>query len=123
MAAKANYVTLSHCLGKVVPLTMTKSTLAERIAGISITEVPRTFRDAVRVTHLLGFKYLWIDSLCIVQDSNEDWEVESSQMQDVYEHAPVFFKNAYFLHGSYISLGTRWLGNAIRAVTVNAQFG
>jgi hypothetical protein len=85
--ARGNYVTLSHCWGKANLLTTTTSSLRDRLAGISITEMPKTFQDAVRVTHLLGFQYLWIDSLCIIQDSKDDWDTESSRMQDVYEHA------------------------------------
>jgi hypothetical protein len=81
------YVTLSHCWGKATFLTTTGSTLATRIAGIAIADLPKTFQHAIRVTHLLGFKYLRIDSLCIVQDSKQDWRVESSKMQNVYERA------------------------------------
>src|SRR5450756_303615 len=62
------YVTLSHCWGKATLLTTTNSSLADRVAGIAMGLLPRTFQDAIRVTHLLGFKYLWIDSLCIIQD-------------------------------------------------------
>jgi Heterokaryon incompatibility protein (HET) len=43
--------------------------------------------DAVRVTKTLGLRYLWIDRLCIVQDDEEDWARESSQMCNIYEGA------------------------------------
>lgn len=36
------------------------------------------------MTRQLGFQYLWIDSLCIVQDSAEDWQCESSRMATIY---------------------------------------
>ena len=51
--------------------------------------MPRTFQDAVTVTRELGFRYLWIDSLCIIQDSREDWAQECGRMQQVYELAAV----------------------------------
>lgn len=47
---------------------------------------PRTFRDAILITRALGYRYLWIDSLCIIQDS-EDWFHEASTMGDVYSNS------------------------------------
>jgi hypothetical protein len=35
----------------------------------------------------LGFRYIWIDSLCIIQDDAEDWEVQSSLMSEIYQDA------------------------------------
>ncbi|KAK3389739.1 heterokaryon incompatibility protein-domain-containing protein [Podospora didyma] len=51
---------------------------------IPVEEISQTFRDAMEITRRLGFRYLWIDSLCIIQDSPEDWEKESATMVDVY---------------------------------------
>jgi hypothetical protein len=103
---RGKYVTLSHCWGKVSPLVTTKSTLKKRIAGICVTELPKTFQDAILVTHGLGFRYLWIDSLCIVQDSKEDWDIESSRMQDLYADA-IFNISADAALDSTSGLGTR----------------
>ncbi len=47
----------------------------------------RTFQDAVDVCRRLDVGYIWIDSLCIVQDSKEDWDAESIKMADTYENA------------------------------------
>lgn len=53
--------------------------------GIHSEALPSTFRDAVKITRMLGLRYLWIDSLCILQDEDKkDWEQESSQMEKVY---------------------------------------
>jgi hypothetical protein len=49
--------------------------------------MPQNFQDAIFVTRVLGLQYLWIDSLCIVQDSTEDWAIEGSQMDKIYKHA------------------------------------
>jgi hypothetical protein len=49
--------------------------------------LPNTFADAVQLTRGLGLKYLWIDSLCIIQDDPDDWARESARMADVYHHA------------------------------------
>jgi hypothetical protein len=54
-----------------------------------MTEMPNTFRHAVLLTQRLGIEYLWIDSLCILQDCKVDWAKESHLMQDVYAHAVV----------------------------------
>jgi hypothetical protein len=53
---------------------------------IPMTILPQTFRDAISITRRLGVQYLWIDSLCIIQDSEEDWERESSMMGSVYQN-------------------------------------
>lgn len=65
---KVNYVTLSHCWGAFQPLTTTKATLAERQEGIDWDALPKTFQEAIKLTRILGIRYIWIDSLCIVQD-------------------------------------------------------
>ncbi|KAH8197732.1 hypothetical protein TruAng_008110 [Truncatella angustata] len=79
------YVTLSHCWGKqtYVPrlLFETEATLR---GGVDIDYLPKTFQDAVTVTRKLGYKYIWIDSLCIIQDSPEDWEDQAKIMALVY---------------------------------------
>ena len=48
-------------------------------------ELPLTFQHAISITRKLGYQYLWIDSLCIIQDSNKDWHVESLDMKRVYQ--------------------------------------
>ncbi|CZR60249.1 uncharacterized protein PAC_10145 [Phialocephala subalpina] len=81
------WITLSHCWGGEMPLTTTVANLEHRRKGIRIEDLPPTFRDAVTLTRKLGFQHIWIDSLCIVQDSHEDWTKESTQMHDIYARA------------------------------------
>lgn len=64
----AEYVALSHCWGSTQNLTTTTSSLAKRIEGIPWDDIPKTFQDAILLTRELGFAYIWIDSLCILQD-------------------------------------------------------
>ena len=78
------YTTLSHCWGSVQPFKLLRSNLRELMDGIFIDALPKTFQDAIYATWRLGIQYLWIDSLCIMQDSKEDWNVESSLMTQVY---------------------------------------
>ncbi|KAE8451655.1 hypothetical protein EG329_003112 [Mollisiaceae sp. DMI_Dod_QoI] len=84
---EGQYATLSHCWGGTFPLTTTLATYEARTTTISFNEFPKTFQDAVVVTRHLGIPFLWIDSLCIIQDSKEDWLEESVRMQEVYEKA------------------------------------
>lgn len=58
--------------------------MEERSKGIEFHDLPKTFQDAVSVTRSLGIRYLWIDSLCILQGDVHDWEVESGRMAEVY---------------------------------------
>lgn len=46
--------------------------------------IPKTYQDAIKITRELGVDYIWIDSLCIVQDNLEDWKRESIRMRTVY---------------------------------------
>ena len=66
------YATLSHCWGEHQPLRTTKENLNHHVKEIKWSSLPRTFQDAVMVSHGLGISYLWIDSLCIVQDDEVD---------------------------------------------------
>jgi hypothetical protein len=46
--------------------------------------LPKTFQDAIIVTRKLGVQYLWVDSLCITQDDEDDWNRESRLMEKVF---------------------------------------
>jgi hypothetical protein len=56
--------------------------------SIAISTLPKTFQDAIELSRQLGVRYLWIDSLCIIQegDKHEDWTRESSMMGSVYQN-------------------------------------
>jgi len=85
---RGRYVCLSHCWGDSEYLAKTTSLTLERNKdNIPWDTLPRTFQDAIRFTRWLGIRYLWIDSLCIIQDSNEDWLEESAKMVDIYRGA------------------------------------
>lgn len=83
----SRYISLSHCWGGVKSMTLTKDNLNSMIARIPFADLPKTFSDAVDITRRLGVPYLWIDSLCIIQDSAEDWEIEAAKMSDIYANA------------------------------------
>jgi hypothetical protein len=68
---------------------LTRDTLASFLASLPESILPKTFQDTIQVVRRLGLRYLWIDSLCIVQDSTDDWTAESSVMGRVYKNAEV----------------------------------
>ena len=84
---KSQYITLSHCWGGTVPLRTTKSNLNQHHKNIPHLNLPQTFKDCVTVARRLGIEYVWIDSLCIIQDLRSDWAHNSRLMDKVYENA------------------------------------
>jgi hypothetical protein len=72
--ARGHYTALSHCWGPPEnrPLRTTRGNLADHLTGIQLCKLPKTYRDAVTVARALGIWYIWIDSLCIVQDDPDD---------------------------------------------------
>lgn len=92
------YVTLSHRWGYPEPPKLSehdnpgqpgKIYIKTIEAGIKISDLPRTFREAIRIVGNCGLDYIWIDCLCIVQDinpegQNSDWEKEAKKMADIY---------------------------------------
>ncbi|KAF1983535.1 HET-domain-containing protein [Aulographum hederae CBS 113979] len=78
------WISLSHRWNNEASLTTTTRNLTEHLREIPWSSLPKTFRDAIRLTRFLGFRYLWIDSLCILQDSSTDWAKESKNMCNIY---------------------------------------
>jgi hypothetical protein len=83
------YIALSHCWGSATPLTATKASWAKLAVNISLGDLPPLFQDAIIITRQLGLRYLWIDSLCIIQDSLRDWETEAAKMASIYQSSYV----------------------------------
>jgi hypothetical protein len=84
------YVALSHCWGPPKDnekFCTSKRNIEQFKASIPVDSLPSTFRDTVTITRGLGIKYIWIDSLCIIQDDDDDWERESGKMERVFSDA------------------------------------
>jgi hypothetical protein len=82
------WVSLSHTWGRPDnPFVTNSLNLSERLQGLSLEDMPATFRDAIIVIRKLGYRFLWIDSLCILQDSESDWNTEGAKMADYYGKA------------------------------------
>ncbi|KAK5286213.1 hypothetical protein LTR43_010310 [Exophiala xenobiotica] len=78
------YCALSYSWGRSKSFKTTRATYQSRLDGFSVDELPTTIRDAVLLTRSLGFRYLWVDALCIMQDDKNDWAVQSSNMDKIY---------------------------------------
>lgn len=81
------YVALSHCWGGKLVTKLEADTFDKLTTGIACRNLPRTFQDAIEVALWLNINHIWIDSLCIIQDSTDDWTYESAQMHRVYQCA------------------------------------
>jgi len=80
------YVTLSHRWGKSLVFTLTSKNIETLRTEIQLTELSQTFQDAITFARSIGIDYIWIDSLCIIQDSEDDWHVEAARMANVYRY-------------------------------------
>ncbi|KAF9767635.1 hypothetical protein IL306_015182, partial [Fusarium sp. DS 682] len=82
------YACLSHCWGTNVKIVKTTTRSVEQFkTAVPFNELPKTFRDAIDICRSIGIFRLWIDSLCIIQDSDEDWREQAAQMADIYQHS------------------------------------
>jgi hypothetical protein len=82
------YICLSYCWGRSNFAKSTTATIRRHMTqGIAVTDLPRAFQDVIKIVHAFRVRYLWIDSLCIIQDSTADWEKESGRMAEVYSNS------------------------------------
>lgn len=78
------YMTLSHRWGTHKFAMFTELNRPRMMEGFSMMSLPQTFQDAIHVTQMFGIRYIWIDCLCILQGSAEDFEGEAGLMHLVY---------------------------------------
>ncbi|KAL9113416.1 MAG: hypothetical protein Q9227_002457 [Pyrenula ochraceoflavens] len=90
------YAALSYCWGQQSRPTLLKQHNLSSFSnyGLSIAQLPSTIRDACELCLALGIHYLWVDSLCILQDSERDWSEESAHMSSIYAGAELTIKAA-----------------------------
>lgn len=112
------YVTLSHRWNPAYNcFTLTSNVHEHETQGIEMTRLPKTFAEACVTVKKLGLTYLWIDSLCIIQDSNTDKALEIPNMADYYQNAELN------LSASTQSLAGLWSdrdGEATKPFNINA---
>ncbi|KAG8161671.1 hypothetical protein KVR01_008658 [Diaporthe batatas] len=81
------YFALSHPWGNPPHFCTYPDNIDEHRKGVPVESLPRTFRDAITVTRQLGFQYIWIDSLCIIQGKQGDFDTEGKRMEGIFSHA------------------------------------
>ncbi|KAF2469748.1 HET-domain-containing protein, partial [Lindgomyces ingoldianus] len=135
-----HYVTLSHCWGGVDFARLLKGTLHNFQERIPLNELPLTFRDTIHFARRLSSKvrYIWIDSLCIIQDDFDDWLAESTQMYEVYrnsycnisataainsEKGLFFQRNPHQLWGDEVALNTEGIPRPLAKEPPNQHLG
>ncbi|KAF2417724.1 HET-domain-containing protein, partial [Tothia fuscella] len=78
------YLTLSYCWGKKPVLTLKSENYSQFKDKIPVHLLPKTIQDAITITDALGFRHLWVDSCCIIQDSGIDWLTQAGEMAKIY---------------------------------------
>ncbi|PQE07788.1 Heterokaryon incompatibility protein [Rutstroemia sp. NJR-2017a BVV2] len=91
---RGRYVTLSHCWGSGIDFVATTANVAALQKNIPFRDLCTNFQDAVTITRNLGFQYLWIDALCILQDSRQEWAEQSALMAQIYQRSALMISAA-----------------------------
>jgi hypothetical protein len=82
------YIALSHRWDdNTERCKTTKDNIRDRLERLDPTTLSKTFQEAVFLTRELGIQFLWIDSLCIIQGHDGDWDRESMDMERVFASA------------------------------------
>ena len=97
------YMALSHCWGLSMPESAktTSASLNSHLQAIKLSDLPKTFVDFITIARGMDVPYVWIDSLCIIQDDLHDWQVQSAQMKSVYSSACLTISAASAPDGSF----------------------
>lgn len=113
------YACLSHCWGNPEEICKTrKENIEDHKQNVPLNALPTTFQNAVDICRFLGIRYIWIDSLCIIQnsDSQEDWVSEAARMADIYENAYITIaatKSASSSGGCYSNTPNKYIARPI----------
>ena len=101
---QVEYTTLSYCWGGAQSSQLTTSNLYSYLLSIPISNLPQTIRDAIIVTHRLDISHIWIDSLCILQDDDEDKAIQIASMPQIYASSTltVSTSRAVFAHEGFL---------------------
>lgn len=101
--SRGQYAVLSHCWGKKAdghePPKLTKAKYSAYTKEVTEADLNVIIRDAVEITRKIGLRYLWVDSLCIVQDDAHDWDSQSAQMFRIYRESYISIMNPKAMHG------------------------
>lgn len=104
-AVVVEYASLSYCWGSTQNFMLTSATHSSMLSNVCLDLLPRTVQETILLCSKLGIRYLWVDALCILQDSQPDWHTEAASMSTIYGNALVTIKAAASdnCHGGLIS--------------------
>ncbi|KAF2234099.1 HET-domain-containing protein [Viridothelium virens] len=88
------YATLSHCWGKAKTLKLLSGNINQLQSGIAFGSLPTSYKEGITLARRLGLQYIWIDSLCIVQDDEADWRREAAQMANIFRYGEISIATA-----------------------------
>ena len=113
----SGYSILSHCWGTSHPessdfLRLSHQNMKLMQYKIDFGRLPKNFQDAIVITRALGLRYLWIDALCILQDSPDDWASEASKMAQYYSGSEICIAATASPHAQHGILRPRIVGSA-----------
>ncbi|TKA76353.1 hypothetical protein B0A55_03734 [Friedmanniomyces simplex] len=128
------YSAVSHVWGKARRLKLLADNIDELRRGIQVSDLPVSYKEALLVAEQLGLRYLWVDSLCIMQDSPSDWLREAGMMKDVYrnshltiglagatEHSEASFSQRSGSRIRLPSIETSWAGETVADMYIVKQ--
>jgi hypothetical protein len=89
MSFPQKYAALSHRWSRDEASKTTSLNITERRSPFPADRLSPTLRDSIKISQSLECQYLWIDMLCIIQDSEQDWLHEAAEMSHVYTNAVI----------------------------------
>lgn len=87
--SECRYIALSYRWPEDFPVEAKsdRDNVHKHMRGLDTSKLPQIFNDVFQVAARMGIIYVWIDSLCIVQDDPEEWNREAALMIQIYRHA------------------------------------
>lgn len=101
------YLALSYCWGASDHIITKLSNYEHHLRNIPWQALPATYRDAIDFVRAVGYRYIWIDALCIIQDDRDDWNSEAARMGDIYSEAILVISAANANHVGFGFLNER----------------
>jgi len=117
------YACLSHCWGPRPLIRTLRGNYEQHKAGIANSSLPKTFQDAVTVARSLGIQFLWVDSLCIIQDDLDDWQKEAALMARIYQNGRIIImaSNSTGADTGCFTNGPRFLSKELSIVDADGK--
>jgi heterokaryon incompatibility protein (HET) len=78
---------LSYVWGGILQPSLKSDNALKSENSLDAFDLPRTIVDAISLCRDIGCQYLWVDSLCIIQDSKDDMHRQIRSMADIYSQS------------------------------------